>query len=251
MALCVGVSVTPPPPRPECKEANQNYDRKNPECHTGQSLWEKTADEPISLFTFWLMVLTGVLGAVGVVQSVILGRQIGLGQRQLIAAQDAASAAVAAERAYMFFGLDFVPEPPKEEGWFPIRIQGSGAGSVVLDASFSNFGKTPAVIEWISLVFLKAAPTIERPHFRTASSEPMAPVAAERKHIQRLPPFGAPDLKNNPVFAGQFIYRDMFGSRWRATFCVEINAAAMTDPAGRRLFLTPVGPPAWNGEERA
>ena len=78
----VGALSLPPPPRPECDPGSRAYDPKHNKCESRESLWQRTTDDPVAYFTFWLVAVTGVLAVVSVFQGRMLVQQTELGRAE-------------------------------------------------------------------------------------------------------------------------------------------------------------------------
>jgi hypothetical protein len=82
-----GVLSLQPPLRPECDRRSRAYDPKHNKCEGSESLWQRTTDDPVAFFTFWLVCATGVLAVVSVFQGWMLVQQTELGRAEFIATQ--------------------------------------------------------------------------------------------------------------------------------------------------------------------
>jgi hypothetical protein len=81
LALLVVASLVHPPAKPPQSETAQ---QSNADASNGSSAIAE-AEERIALYNYWLMLFTGVLGAVAVVQGVLLYRQDRIANRQFVA----------------------------------------------------------------------------------------------------------------------------------------------------------------------
>jgi hypothetical protein len=82
VGFAVGSATLRPPLRPECVKGSTEYDPKFKHCQPSASLWERTTEDPVAYFTFWLTGFTGVLACVGFGQGALINRQIQLGREE-------------------------------------------------------------------------------------------------------------------------------------------------------------------------
>jgi hypothetical protein len=83
----------------ECLKGAQSAKRKSNECKPYETMWERTASDPVAFYTLWLTAFTGVLAVGGVIQLRFLVRADRLSAR---AAKTSEQAMITGQRAYLF-----------------------------------------------------------------------------------------------------------------------------------------------------
>ena len=164
--------------------------------------------------------LLGVTTCIGLVLALLFGGILLAIRRAARASIAAARALPTLERAYVFLGKQIALTPPESLG-------PSAAVSLVFHASFTNHGRTPAVVRWINLDHHYLA---ERPsgayedHERhgvglvIGAGETLAvadsPLTIPRSEWQRA------QAGDGAIYLdGRIVYRDIFAAQHETYFC--------------------------------
>lgn len=134
------------------EENSRSLERKDP----SWSVWHRTRNDPIALFTLFLMVFTAVLAAVGVMQIRLLFRAETVAEKSAKAAEAAASTAkkslIAAQRPWIIVD-------PSIGGPLTYSVNGL---SVTLRLTLKNVGRSPAKNVWVDGKLLAPAIGIDQ-----------------------------------------------------------------------------------------
>ncbi len=123
------------------------YHYENAEGRGGKSIWERTTDDPVALFTFWLVIFTGALSAVSMVQISFLNRSDKTARIAADAASKSANAAVGVE----------LPSVHIEHVGFLLPIEDATdftawMNTAVPNITVKNYGRTPAFITDVNIL---------------------------------------------------------------------------------------------------
>jgi hypothetical protein len=166
---------SPPPTYPSEQQTATQATEKQPheKQHTFGGLINFLFPDAISIFTFWLVVATIVLGIIAYVQIDFLKRAEGIAAKTAQAAKESAAAAQQSsdaianvERPYIFI----VPKPSKIA-----EKDGPAYPNPTVSYSVTNFGRVPAIIRLVYTQCFKVQqlspnPTYSRSKFKPAQS---------------------------------------------------------------------------------
>jgi hypothetical protein len=155
----IGRDLSQPPTPPGYTKNQTSADRtseaKNPKSEGNESIWDVTRKDPITYFTFWLVVFAGISAISTIGVWVVTGMSAK-------AARDSANALPIMERAYVFVGVDFIPHKRgPDESLIPLFRILNGRQDAPIDLTqhivgfraklrVINYGKTPAFVKEIS-----------------------------------------------------------------------------------------------------
>ncbi|MGO9234793.1 MAG: hypothetical protein ACLP4V_12210 [Methylocella sp.] len=127
--------------QPEQQQYSEQLETKEIKGEAGKSLWQRTTEDPVAFFTFWLVVFTAVLSVVAVLQIKFLTRAENIATAPAEAAKQSANVAertlTELERPYIFVDI------PK---FVPSQFEGRPP---VVQYILKNHGRTPAIVRWL------------------------------------------------------------------------------------------------------
>jgi hypothetical protein len=218
----------------EQHQASEKHASKNEKGYW-RELWRKTSDDPIALFTFWLVILTAVMSLGAVTQFFFLLRSDKTTRISADATQSAASAALIRaesikniERPYLLIEKiiprirDVHEQGPPTVREFPD-----------IDCTIKNYGRTPARIKMISTQLRLSRDTAPADILPISGITQLKTIGSNESYDLPFVPLGAPiDGKESLIKMGQiclwlhfrFVYLDMTGpshetkGKWRYNF---------------------------------
>lgn len=147
VVVVIGLAViysSPPSGTPTNQQTNEQRQPENNNSKERKSFWQKTTDDPIAFFTLWLVVFTGILGAVSVIQLNLLRRAEITAIVSANAAKMAADAALASNRPWVI--AKFVVT----------NLEKTAAGlNIGTNIELINIGNSPALNVFVSARFIQ------------------------------------------------------------------------------------------------
>jgi len=211
-----------PTPSPSNQQATADNSQKHIQTDPNESLWDRTTNDPVALYTFVLTVFTGILATVSIFQWRALGRAENISRITASAAKKSADAAYSSTRPYVLLdGIhitrrEFPGEPIKPNAW-------------TTEVRFKNAGNTPAKIETVDVTLSPLEELSEVPDYGSAF-KPMVVYTLTPNQTYTTQGIGPADTvatKNGKpvdfVIYGRIIYRDMSGNLCRTGFAQQIS----------------------------
>lgn len=199
-----------------CQKARNDHGLKTEDCKT---VWERTTTDPVALYTFGLLLFTGVLG----ISTIGLWRQT---RKAADAARIAAEHIPIVEGAYVYArlaeSLSEVEATILNEGEEPRQ-----AARFAIVITLKNYGKTPAVIDgiWANLSFASAAAGRTGGDTRIHGNTVIG-AGEEYPPVQVIAPdLSTEEAANVKRFAAQLILqgRLTYTDIWETTWVVEFS----------------------------
>lgn len=210
----------------QCEEGARKGNFKSEECKT---LWERTTTDPVAFFTFWLVIATGALGALAIVQIRFL---VSADKTARSSARAAERAAITAERALTVVERAFIMISD-------MNVVTMAQYGTIIDHRISinvlNSGRTPArnYLSNVNLVVIDDLPD----NFRFPDrlhDKPTASVVGPQSRTYFQVDFFIQDAlatfeKRKKTFIyGWVEYDDLFphSARHRTEFCLSVEVFA-------------------------
>lgn len=153
----------------QCLQATQRDKAKEAKCKATETLWERSFTDPIAYYTLWLTAFTGLLGATGIAQWVLISRQIKLASDEFSATH----------RPKIFVQTVVVTDKGQRSsgryrGSIPQDIPKPARGIITV----VNGGDSPAfLIEWRSAIYFQSTDAAFAPHLISESVQRPKPDA--------------------------------------------------------------------------
>jgi len=203
--------------------------------------WERlavrTVNDPVALWTLWLVIFTGLLACVSIRQFKYLRRADEIARTAATAAQTSANAALIQARAAAISlrgeMCPAFPDRPQRDGtpWkIRIVVENIGAAPATLMETVAEFRDHIDIDNPIILL--------------NARSEPDSTTLNPRQQ-KVIAVFESPTITEGQFLFGYFIFRDKIGY-WKRRFCMQVWA---NPTKGFNQYYFEEGGDAQNGEE--